>query len=204
MGTHDHSNSIAHAVKISLVDQLNFPSMVSRLIPTASCNVKSSLAELLPGEALEFLWEFHYRISQHAPLVDHLRIFGSIEYALISSQKREKFDEKGEKYLFIGYSDESKGYRLLNPLTNQLIVSRDVIFDESAVWEWKNKQISYCQSFETDVPSTSQADPSQTSNLEQNSASSPSRAVAEIDSESPPRKHDNGGKFQEADDERKR
>ncbi|KAG6473882.1 hypothetical protein ZIOFF_067800 [Zingiber officinale] len=36
--------------------------------------------------------------------IDHFRIFGSIAYALIPSQHREKFDQK--KLLFIGYSDE--------------------------------------------------------------------------------------------------
>ncbi|KAG6493460.1 hypothetical protein ZIOFF_048446 [Zingiber officinale] len=49
---------------------------------------------------------------------------------------REKFDEKGEKLIFIGYTDESKGYRIYNPKTNQLVLSRDVIFDELAVWNW--------------------------------------------------------------------
>lgn len=70
------------------------------------------------------------------PVVDHMRIFGSIAYSHISTPNKDKFDEKNEKLIFIGYSDESKGYRLYNPTTGKLVVSRDVIFDEVASWNW--------------------------------------------------------------------
>ena len=42
------------------------------------------------------------------PRVDFLKVFGCVAYALLPSQHREKLDQKGEKYIFIGYSDESK------------------------------------------------------------------------------------------------
>lgn len=71
------------------------------------------------------------------PVVDHLKIFGSIAYSHISTPNRDKFDEKSEKLIFIGYSDESKGYRLYNPITCKLVVSRDVIFDEMGSWSWE-------------------------------------------------------------------
>ena len=70
-------------------------------------------------------------------MVNQLKVFGCIAYAHIPSQEREKFDEKGEKYIFICYSDESKGFRLLNPKTNKLVIARDVIFDELAIWQWE-------------------------------------------------------------------
>lgn len=68
------------------------------------------------------------------PVVNHLKIFGSIAYSHISTPNRDKFDEKSEKLIFVGYSDESKGYRLYNPITCKLVVSRDVIFDEMTSW----------------------------------------------------------------------
>ncbi|CAL8169320.1 unnamed protein product [Prunus armeniaca] len=40
----------------------------------------------------------------------------------------------------MGYSDKSKAYRLIDPRTNKLVISRDVIFDEFKVWRWENKQ----------------------------------------------------------------
>lgn len=72
-------------------------------------------------------FEAWYRRKQK---VISFRVFRCIAYAHTPSQQRELFDEKGKKYLFIGYSDESKGYRLLNPKTYKLVISRDVIFDE--------------------------------------------------------------------------
>ena len=66
----------------------------------------------------------------------HFKVFCNIAYALNQSQNRDKFDEKGHKYVFVGHRDESKGYRLLNPSNNHLVISRDVIFDELAEWQW--------------------------------------------------------------------
>lgn len=72
------------------------------------------------------------------PKVGYFKVFGCIAYAHIPSQRREKFDEKGEKYIFIGYSEESKAYRLFKPDTKELVISRDVIFDELSSWKWED------------------------------------------------------------------
>ena len=74
------------------------------------------------------------------PRVEHLKVFGCVAYAHIPKENREKLDEKGEKCIFIGYSHETKGYRLYKPESKQLIISRDVIFDEAAEWTWKEKE----------------------------------------------------------------
>ena len=82
------------------------------------------------------------------PKVDFFKIFGCTAYAHIPSQKREKFDEKGEKYIFVGYSDQSKAYRLIDPRTKSLVISRDVIFDELKAWKWENYDIEVPRFFE--------------------------------------------------------
>lgn len=38
--------------------------------------------------------------------------------------------------MFIGYIQVAKGYKLYNLQTKKVIVSRDLSFDEQAVWEW--------------------------------------------------------------------
>ena len=38
--------------------------------------------------------------------------------------------------MFLGVSDQSKVYKLCNPNTKKIIVSRDVIFDEENLWAW--------------------------------------------------------------------
>lgn len=55
--------------------------------------------------------------SRYKPSVGHLRIFGCIAYAQIPESKRKKLDDHGEKCIFVGYSEESKAYKLYNPLT---------------------------------------------------------------------------------------
>lgn len=72
------------------------------------------------------------------PQVHQLKVFGCVAYAHILKQEREKFDEKGVKNIFVGYSNESKGYHLYNPKTNKIVISRDVIFDESTTWNWES------------------------------------------------------------------
>jgi hypothetical protein len=37
----------------------------------------------------------------------------------------------------MGTSEESKAYRLYDPLTKKIIINRDVIFDESSKWDWE-------------------------------------------------------------------
>ena len=55
-----------------------------------------------------------------------MRVFGCIAYAHVPDQLRKKLDIKGEKCIFIGYSDESKAYKLYNPSTKNVIINRDV------------------------------------------------------------------------------
>ena len=67
--------------------------------------------------------------------VTHMRVFDCVAYAHVPDQLRKKLDSKGEKCVFIGYYDESKAYKLYNPSTKKLIVSRDVQFIEDEAWD---------------------------------------------------------------------
>lgn len=115
------------------------------------------------------------------PEIRHFRVFGCLAYSLIPSQHREKFDEKGEKYIFIGYSDESKAYRLINPKTNELIISRDVHFDEMKAWDWKTKNSNESKETE-DSGANSMVDPDSQNILDSDSDSevSPVRKVRSL------------------------
>ena len=69
--------------------------------------------------------------SDYTPNVAQLRIFRCVVYAQVPEVKRKKLDNHGEKCIFIGYSEESKAYKLYNSLIKKLVVSRDVIFNEA-------------------------------------------------------------------------
>lgn len=60
--------------------------------------------------------------------VGHFKIFGSVCYAHVPKHKRSKLDRKAIKCIFVGYSQASKGYRLWNPDTRSILVTRDVKF----------------------------------------------------------------------------
>ena len=45
-----------------------------------------------------------------------------------------KLNPKVENCVFIGYSLEKKGYKCYNPVTRQVRVRKDVVFDEMASW----------------------------------------------------------------------
>lgn len=67
------------------------------------------------------------------PDVRNIQIFGSAAYAHIPKIQRKKLDDKAEKLIFVGYSEESKAYRLLNPETSKIKISRDVVFENKII-----------------------------------------------------------------------
>ena len=78
--------------------------------------------------------------SGYMPNVTHLRIFGCVAYAQVPEVKKKKLDNHGEKCIFIGYSEESKAYKLYNSLAKKPVVSRDVVFNEAEAWSWSNEE----------------------------------------------------------------
>ena len=75
------------------------------------------------------------------PKVNQLRIFGSLCYKHVPEQLRQKLNDKGKQMILIGYHAIG-GYKLLDPRSKQVSVSRDVIFDELKEYEWKEDPIN--------------------------------------------------------------
>ena len=65
------------------------------------------------------------------PNISNARVFGSLAYAHIPDELRQKLDVKADVMMFVGYSEQSKAYRLYDPVSKQVVVRRDVICDES-------------------------------------------------------------------------
>ncbi|KAL0323576.1 UNVERIFIED_CONTAM: Retrovirus-related Pol polyprotein from transposon RE2 [Sesamum angustifolium] len=68
-------------------------------------------------------------------------LLNSICYVHIPTEKRHKLEEKTEKGIFLGYSTQLKDYRIYNLKTKKLIISRDVEFDEDAMWNWDEEKV---------------------------------------------------------------
>lgn len=64
------------------------------------------------------------------PDLSHLKVFGSEAYMHVPNQKRTKLEAKSVKMILIGYEKNSTNYRLFNEQTQQVTVSRNVLFKE--------------------------------------------------------------------------
>nr|KYP60991.1 Retrovirus-related Pol polyprotein from transposon TNT 1-94 [Cajanus cajan] len=79
--------------------------------------------------------------SGKKPSAKHLRVFGSICYIHVPDEKRHKLEDKTVRGIFLGYSSQSKGYRVYNLQTKKLTISRDIEVDENATWNWEEERI---------------------------------------------------------------
>jgi transposase InsO family protein len=66
------------------------------------------------------------------PDVRFLRVFGCVGHVKITRPHLQKLDDRSCPMVFIGYETGSKAYRLFDPSTRRVHVSRDVVFDEGA------------------------------------------------------------------------
>ena len=76
--------------------------------------------------------------SGKKPSVSHLKVFGSVAYGQVPSQHRTKLEDRSRKYIFIGYDEKSKAYKLFDPVNNKVVVNRDVHVEETKAWSWSN------------------------------------------------------------------
>jgi hypothetical protein len=69
------------------------------------------------------------------PAVHHLKTFGCVVYVRNTKPHLKKLDDKGRKMIFVGYERGTKAYKAYDPITRRVTISRDVIFDEEAIWD---------------------------------------------------------------------
>ena len=70
-------------------------------------------------------------VSKIKPDVSHFRVFGCEAWAHIPYEKRKALQPKSEKCIFVGYFGDVKGYRIIQPHSHDIIIRRDVKFDEN-------------------------------------------------------------------------
>ena len=91
------------------------------------------------------------------PKLNHVRVFGCAAYAHVPSNQRQKLDKNWIKYRFVGYSKESKGYRLLDE-TQKIYIRQDVVFNEKDFGHsWERSKPPF-ENIETEAESMSNQD----------------------------------------------
>ena len=92
----------------------------------AAVNTACKLKNVSPSTALDSLCP-EEAWSGRKPDLSYLRVFGCVAYAHVSKEKRKKWDLKSKMFIFIGYCQASKAYRLI-PLDDVKV--EKVVFDE--------------------------------------------------------------------------
>src|SRR5579859_7563221 len=72
---------------------------------------------------------------RNKPVVAHLRIIGSTAYVHVSKEKRTKIDTHSHKGIMIGYGSGTNQYKVWDLTTNDVVISRDLVFIEGKAVE---------------------------------------------------------------------
>lgn len=72
------------------------------------------------------------------PSLAHLKVFGCTAHAKAVTPHLKKLDDRSRKLVYFGVEDGSKAYRLYDPNSNKIVISRDTVFQEGLVWDWNS------------------------------------------------------------------
>ena len=97
-----------------------------------------------PTKALKSLTPYE-AWTKRKPDLRHLRIFGCKALVRIPAAFRKKLDSKSKECIFVGYSDNAKGYRLVDHVTKKLQLARDVVFFETQFMSSDNASLEILQ-----------------------------------------------------------
>jgi hypothetical protein len=98
-------------------------------ISTAIYMINRGSSVPLSHRLLEEVW------SEKEVNFSHLKIFGCVLYMFINPDAHNKLDAKSRKCYFVGYEDEAFGSRFWDDQNRKIIISRNVIFNELAVYK---------------------------------------------------------------------
>lgn len=73
------------------------------------------------------------------PNVSHIRVFGCVAHMKIPSVHVTKLDDRSKRVVNLGKETGTKAYRLYDPVSNRVLVSRDVVFEEMKPWPWSER-----------------------------------------------------------------
>lgn len=83
------------------------------------------------------------------PNVSHIRVFGCLSHMKIPNIHSKKLDDRSMQVVNLGREPGTKAYRVYDPVTKRVYVSRDVVFEESKCWPWSQQEEEGSSNVET-------------------------------------------------------
>lgn len=126
-------NGVAERVNRTLLDMVRTMSETAKLpnkfwaeaLATA-CYLKNRVMHsAIDNNTPEGIW------TGSIPSVKHLKVYGYLAYAHIPKNNRQKLNNRAKECILVGYSSQTKGYRLWDLSTNDVIQTKHVTFDEN-------------------------------------------------------------------------
>ena len=69
------------------------------------------------------------------PHLGHLRVFGCMAHVKPAVPHIKKLDDRSSPMVYFGVEEGSKAHKMYDPRNKKIVVSRDVIFEESVQWK---------------------------------------------------------------------
>ena len=104
-----------------------------------AANTAIFLLNRLPTKAINGKTPFETWYG-YKPSLKNFKVFGCLCFTYVPQIKRDKLDKKAEPGIFVGYSSVSKAYRVFQPHTRKILISRDVYFMENEKWSWNDTE----------------------------------------------------------------
>ncbi|MCI05982.1 retrovirus-related pol polyprotein from transposon tnt 1-94, partial [Trifolium medium] len=119
-------NTVRSMISAKGVPKQFWPEAILWAVYVLNRSPTSSVQNMTPEEA----W------SGMKPSVHFFKIFGCLAHVHVKDVNRKKLDSRSKSCVLLGVSEESKAYKLYDPIDNRIIISRDAIFEESKGWDW--------------------------------------------------------------------
>ncbi|KAG8493422.1 hypothetical protein CXB51_010995 [Gossypium anomalum] len=121
-------NGFSERKNRSLMDMaryLLFEKNLPKTLWAEAVNITVYIQNRLPTKVLahKTLFEAWFGFK---PSLAHMKVFDCIFYAHVLAVKGDKLAKKAQPSILVGYNSIKKGYRILDPSTNKVLVSKDM------------------------------------------------------------------------------
>ena len=133
-------NGVAERMNRTLVDKVRCmlsQSGLSKAFWAEALMYASHIINRLPSTAIDGKTPIEVWSGQPTSDYDRLHIFGCPAYYHVTESK---LDLRAKKAVFMGFSEGVKAFRLWNPESKKIILSRDVTFDEAVMLKQKTPE----------------------------------------------------------------